>query len=332
MISAMKKPDDQSEIRQSDFNELRLPRICHRSSGLLRGDQVTVRLMQVTDLETLIRELEKPALSADRVNVFRGHNNSDWRLSTTFSRWSTSQIPEYNPMMFERLLNRFEHGLTQIGNREMASINRRGRLEFARHHGIPSPLIDFSFSPFVALWFAFNGIRKSVDNCKFAALYVLDFNLLGIAFDSFVKNKEWAEAYTRLYGRPAMDVFRWEISDYFENGYPQPALKFTPHAASWNTKVQRQMGCFIYDSMDYNSLNLQDLEDFIQNAEEARNKPILTKLVVPCSLAGEVFNYLDVIGINGARLMDDHTGVACDVRNTFNYNPRAVAWDLKRAL
>jgi hypothetical protein len=29
--------------------------------------------------------------------------------------------------------------------------DRRGRLEFARHYGVPSPLIDFSQSPYVAL-------------------------------------------------------------------------------------------------------------------------------------------------------------------------------------
>jgi hypothetical protein len=37
--------------------------------------------------------------------------------------------------------------------------DRRARLEFARHYGVPSPLIDFSFSPYIALFFAFNGVR-----------------------------------------------------------------------------------------------------------------------------------------------------------------------------
>jgi hypothetical protein len=60
----------------------------------------------------------------------------------------------------------------------------------------------------------------------------------------------------------------------------------------------------------------------------SREQPILTKFLVPCSLAREVFEYLNIIGINGARLMDDYTGVAADVRNTFNYSPRDEAWDI----
>ena len=40
--------------------------------------------------------------------------------------------------------------------------DRRARLEFARHYGVPSPLIDFSFSPYVALFFAFDTVRPHV--------------------------------------------------------------------------------------------------------------------------------------------------------------------------
>lgn len=294
---------------------------------------MTIRVIEIKDLDGLIRALEKPALEHGRFNVFRGHSSDQWRINTTFSRFSTSRLPEYNPLAFEQLLNRFEHGLTQIGNREMASTSRRGRLEFARHHGIPSPLIDFSYSPFISLWFAFNGIRGSVDKDKFAAIYVLNFNHLGLAYDLFLRRAGRRDSYQEQHGKPPMDVFRWEISSYFEKGYPQPDLKFIPRAASWNTKVQRQMGCFIYDTMDYGRLGYEDLEGFIAHDDAARqvgrDNAILTKIVVPCSLAGEIFDYLDVIGINGARLMDDYIGVACDVRNTFNFKPRVAAWDLK---
>jgi hypothetical protein len=135
---------------------------------------------------------------------------------------------------------------------------------------------------------------------------------------------------------PAMDVLRWEIKDFFREGYPQPVLKFLPHASSAVTKVQRQMGCYIYDTLDYEKIGVRDLEAFIGEHDAAlrvsREHPILTKFLVPCSLAREVFEYLNIVGINGARLMDDYTGVAADVRNTFNYDPRDQAWDISAPL
>jgi hypothetical protein len=90
--------------------------------------------------------------------------------------------------------------------------------------------------------------------------------------------------------------------------------------------MQRQMGCFLYDTLIYEKFGVADLEGFIDHHEVAAKisaqHPIVIKFLISCSLAGQVFKYLDVMGINGARLMDDSTGVAADVINMFNYNPR----------
>jgi hypothetical protein len=54
--------------------------------------------------------------------------------------------------------------------------DHRARLEFARHYGVPSPLIDFSFSPYVALFFAFNTVRphlsKEADHAAICCLNI----------------------------------------------------------------------------------------------------------------------------------------------------------------
>jgi hypothetical protein len=57
--------------------------------------------------------------------------------------------------------------------------DRRGRLELARHYGVPSPLIDFSLSPYVALFFAFNGVRPlEAQKGEHAAIYCLNIRAL----------------------------------------------------------------------------------------------------------------------------------------------------------
>jgi len=155
---------------------------------------------------------------------------------------------------------------------------------------------------------------------------------LGVGYSLLAEQMHWEENIKREYGQEAMDVFRWEIKDYFRSGYPQPALKFLRFASSALTKVQRQMGCYIYDTLNYEDLGVRDLEALIGEHEAmlrcSKDEPILTKFVVPYSLASEIFNYLDIVGINGARLMDDYTGVAADVRNSFNHDPRQRSWDL----
>ena len=92
------------------------------------------------------------------------------------------------------------------------------------------------------------------------------------------------------------------------------------------------MGCFLYDTLVYEDLGVSDLEAFIGEHETSKrvgvNGPIVIKYLIPYSLAGKVFSYLELMGINGARLMDDYTGAAADVLNTFNHNPRSRSFDI----
>src|ERR1035438_2037034 len=104
--------------------------------------------------------LEKLALGDDDT-VFRGHSDSEWRICSTLSRFSAIPNESWDTRVDE-MLSHFMTNLRSIGEMP-ADLNsdRRARLEYGRHHDVPSPLIDFSLSPYVALFFAFNGYRPA---------------------------------------------------------------------------------------------------------------------------------------------------------------------------
>jgi len=104
--------------------------------------------------------------------LFRGQADSDWRLESTLERsskmdWTVSsyaiiarrclpQIESYtdykwNLKPIEELLNNF----TKDDNNLVPFIQDYEYWVYLRHHGFPSPLLDWSISPFVAAFFAF---------------------------------------------------------------------------------------------------------------------------------------------------------------------------------
>lgn len=103
--------------------------------------------------------------------IFRGHRDAEWKLETTLDRFRRFQN--------DKLRNRFTTELIDEYRRELMHVDSAGTeglkgipMELlARHHGLPSPLMDWTLSPYVAAFFAFANCT-AVD--KRAAIWMLD--------------------------------------------------------------------------------------------------------------------------------------------------------------
>ncbi|WP_352957795.1 FRG domain-containing protein [Mesorhizobium sp. M1156] len=169
--------------------------------------------------------------------VFREHQDEDWEIETTYALFTTTPHSAWDSSIDEMLSHFLANTLT-IGSVPFSVSNRRSRLEYARHHGVPTPVVDYSYSPYVALYFAFGGLqyrRGSVP--KNASIYALDLSRLGIHWRrASARKEEFGVAY---------DAFMRERPQFFDHGFPAGTLKFVPVCASWNTRMLSQLGCFI---------------------------------------------------------------------------------------
>lgn len=131
--------------------------------------------------------------------IFRGQANSEWPLSTTLERSARQPFPllEYYRLVcsvspaaatftgVETPL--YDHKITEqlreTGPESFFDPNRFPAgsiyeyLIYLRHHGFPSPLLDWSKSPYVAVFFAF---RDSESGAKEKSIYVYCDSLDGI--------------------------------------------------------------------------------------------------------------------------------------------------------
>jgi len=266
--------------------------------------------------------------SDDKKFVFRGHSKVDYQLQTT---WRRHRSVPYAAWMtdIDEMLEAFRTGLAKMGLTPFPGDGRQDWLEFGRHHGVPTPALDFSYSPYVALFFAFDGRRINYKEpiSDYVVVYALDVDALATAWASRVGgpdkgSEDWYAA---------RDAFLRQDDDFFKDGFPVGELKFLPQPGIHNHRMHRQLGCLLYDTVNLESAALNTLDPLIESFSEPATHgdpsspmPTAFRILIDVSCISEVLSKLELMNINGASLYLSADGVARDVVNAYNYNPKAM--------
>lgn len=112
--------------------------------------------------------------------LFRGHAKASWRLKTTLERYTCRS---YSMEDYYRVMEAVRPAVQSFTERRWdlpheysfdgpfpQSPQSYEFMVYLRHHGFPSPLLDWTRSPYVAAFFAFNSARD--DDCVAIYTYV----------------------------------------------------------------------------------------------------------------------------------------------------------------
>ena len=154
--------------------------------------------------------------------LFRGHGDADWKLTSSFDRQFSHGSREELDTSFRRLLRDF---VNEVESRDLAQLDGRDEtivVAFAQHQGLPTRLLDWSESPYVAAFFAFADVIISRLLSRSVAVWAID-----------TENPFWRED-------TGIRIIR-----------PRP----------WrNLRLRQQEGAFTLSKMDYTSIE-QYLEE-----------------------------------------------------------------------
>lgn len=187
-------------------------------------------------------------LAQDRRNElwFRGQGDQNWGLCTTLDRSHDIRNVEERDSINSNLLREFKAEAIHVGVPE-AQIEGESRLELlARHHGLPSPLMDWSLSPYVATYFAYAAMAK---RATYVSVWCLD-----------LKGMDW-------HSREDVEFLRDDLP-FFENRRAlQQRSVFLRVAAPANVEALLPEALTRFDlPVSDRGAALQDLDEMLVNA------------------------------------------------------------------
>ncbi len=204
-----------------------------------------------------------------RLHIFRGQPTLK-RLRTSYHRTGRSDISRYIahiPELKKRIYTQINHHFNLNNPEEYAAL-----LSLAQHYGYPTPLLDWSRSPYVAAYFAYAGLTKE---CKNESVRIFVFNSI-----------DWQNNTMRV--------------DHIDS----PILSITPIAALpiLNNRAQPQQSVTTFTNVD-------DVETFIQQYETRNNAKYLTIIELPAEEKSKVLNELYIMNINAGLLFPGLDGI-----------------------
>ena len=187
-------------------------------------------------------------LEKTRAFIYRGQANSAWTLSTTIHR--TGVLPTHRDFLayFEDWLFYVQEPVEAWdGSRRDLNepLQLAQFLAFLQHHGFPTPLLDWTYSPYIAAYFAFEGVNHFQPQYEKIAIYA--FN-----------QEEWLKTYRQTYD--------WKVES--------PHVTRLDPTYRGNPKQMLQQGTFLFT-------NIVNIETHIRGSEKFAGQ-FLHKYEISC--------------------------------------------------
>jgi hypothetical protein len=213
--------------------------------------------------------------------VFRGQGNNTWRLRIAFHRTGRAALLRFSNRDLTAL-HRQLSGLTAHRFNLNDALDNAAFLNLVQHHGYPTPLLDWTYSPFIGAYFAFRNLRTSQ--------LLQDQKVRIFILDGSQWNIDWEKAVV--------------ISPAFQH------LTLIEPLAINNPRALPQQSISLLTNVD-------DIETFIKERETQRGTTYLRAIDLPVTERWLVMHELALMGINAGSLFPGLDGACEQLRERF---------------
>lgn len=265
---------------------------------------MAIREIEVTSLGDLVDQVtpNDPDPETGRwrdTGVYRGCADVDWPLLTSLDRLGGTHPPHTKAGLEAHLLRNFIRYSRPYFSDPDA--DEWELLVAAQHHGLPTRLLDWAYSPLVAAHFA----TRNPSSGGGRVVWRLDWQAVHRAFDL----PELA-----LLIRDLEDHFgnerRFTPWELFERGREEPQFACMLEPPSLDARIVAQMAAFTVCSDTSRSFDCFLVEHGLEDT--------LTRFIIPEASVARFRDQLDLVGMDERRLFPDLDGVAAQMRRYYS--------------
>jgi hypothetical protein len=231
--------------------------------------------------------------------VYRGDPDANWPLLTSLDKLGGAGSPHSKADLEEHILRNFIRYSRPYFS--TAPVNEWEVLVAAQHHGLPTRLLDWTYSPLVAAHFATVASARAIDR----VIWRLDWK----SVHRFFRLPELALLIQDLEGILGVDqpMTPWSLFSGAATTKPF-ACMFEP--PSLNARIVAQSATF--------TLCSDKRVSFDRFLDGHGLGSALTKLIIPAREAARFRDQLDLVSVDERRLFPDLDGVAAEMRRYYS--------------
>jgi hypothetical protein len=212
------------------------------------------------------------------------------------AKWSTSEVRKFEEYSLEIFKAKFH-----LYDREnLTPDSKLAWLSIMQHYGVPTRLLDFTESPYVALYFALESYQPTSKDDF--AVFALDYTSVMEQSIAHITSKDVSFTETRSSVYPKQDKVFEEIVDRFSYD-----IAWVTEPKRHNERLDRQGGCFLVSgNRDRRIAEILELPIYSSSR--------IVKFTVDHSLYQSIFALLRKMNVTSKSLYGDLDGLARSIR------------------
>ncbi len=233
--------------------------------------------------------------------LYRGHANAEWRLQSSLERligekWSAEKARDFEDFSLAQFRSKFH----LYDHENVKPESKLAWLSIMQHYGVPTRLLDFTESPYVALYFALEAYNPQIRSDF--AIFALDYTAIMEASIDYIKAKDGGFRESRASIYEKQDVVFDNVVDRFAYD-----IAWIAEPNQLNARLDRQAGSFLLSGN--RGLRIHDVLD-----SDLYSEINVFKYIITHELYTGLFALLRKMNITSKSLYGDLDGLARSIR------------------